>query len=125
MRRPSHALLPFLFVGLAACGNSDLPDPKNGGDDDPSIDAEPEPDGKVEKGGLIISSSPAVEIEVDGKSVGKAPITVNDLEAGVHTVRFLFDDDPMSLDVEIGEGEYQKVHQAWSPDASDAIMGGD
>jgi hypothetical protein len=116
-------LCTLVFLGLAACGNSEMPDPKTS-DDGPTLDAEPEPTAKSEKGGLIISSSPPVEIEVDGKSVGKAPVTVEDLEAGVHSVRFLFEDDPMSLDVEIGEGEYQKVHQAWSPDASDAIMGG-
>src|SRR5687768_14688059 len=111
------------IFGLAPACNKDMPDPNNG-EDEPTLDPEPMPEPKELKGGLIISSVPPVAVTVDGKKYKKTPVTVEGLEAGEHEVTFLFEgDDQTTLTVEIGEGEYRKVHQAISPDSSDAIMG--
>jgi len=75
--------------------------------------------------GLIITSSPnGIEIMVNGESVGNTPVTHEGLDEGEHEVTFMFEgDDRVTLTVSLGEGEFQKVHQSVSPNASDALMG--
>ena len=60
---------------------------------------------------------------VDGVKKGKTPITVEKLDEGTHEVTFTDPDDPVTLTVELGEGEFKKVHHSVSPDSSDARMG--
>lgn len=116
------ALSSVLAVG---CNGKQMPDPKEPSDDDePSLTADPLPEPKSLKAGLIITSSPSVEIQIDGKSVGKTPVEVDDLEPGTHDVTFMFEgDEKMTQTVTLGEGETQKLNQNVSPDSSDAIMG--
>ncbi len=114
------ALAGALCIG---CSGKDMPDPKEP-DSDPTLSSDPLPEPKALKAGLIITSSPSVEIEIDGKNVGKTPLEVNDLEPGTHDVTFLFDgDERMTQTVTLGEGETQRLNQNISPDSSDAIMG--
>lgn len=123
-----------LFAGglVLACAlglgcKKDMPDPKEPDpSDEPTLDAvDPVPDAAPLKAGLIITSSPSVEIQIDGKSVGKTPLEVDDLEPGTHDVTFMFEgDDKMTQTVTLGEGETRKLNQNVSPDSSDAIMGG-
>jgi hypothetical protein len=118
-------------VVLLACGpflgcGKDMPDPKEPKSDEPTLDGEePLPEPKELKAGLIITSSPSIEIKIDGKSVGETPLDLNDLEPGEHDVTFMFKgDDRITQTVNLGEGETQKLNQNVSPDGSDAIMGG-
>ena len=53
----------------------------------------------------------------------KTPITVENLDSGSHEVVFAHPDGPVTLTVELGEGEFKKVHHSQSPDASDARVG--
>ena len=104
--------------------NKDMPDPAEPKNDEPTLDApEPLPEPKDLKAGLIITSSPSVEIKIDGKSVGKTPVEVDDLEPGEHDVTFMFKgDDKLTQTVYLSEGETKKLNQNVSPDGSDAIM---
>jgi hypothetical protein len=74
---------------------------------------------------LIITSSPeGVEVMVDGSSVGQTPVTKEGLSSGEHEVSFVVaGDDKVTLTVSLEIGEFQKVHQSVSPDASDARLG--
>ncbi|MBW2459235.1 MAG: PEGA domain-containing protein, partial [Deltaproteobacteria bacterium] len=73
--------------------------------------------------GIIITSDPSFEVMVDGKKVGKTPLTIENLPAGTHDVTFI---DPeggnATQTVELAEGEFKKAHYASSPDSSDARM---
>ncbi len=124
-------MLPLLS-GLAVagalvigCSGDKKPDPKEPAiDDEPALVDDVPPPASL-KAGLIITSSPSVEIQIDGKSVGETPLEVNDLEPGSHDVTFLFEgDEKMTQTVNLGEGETKKLNQNVSPDSSDAIMGG-
>ena len=125
------AYTKLLSAGLVlACGlvlgcDKDMPDPKEPTTDEPTLDAEePLPEPKALKAGLIITSSPSVEIKIDGKLRGETPLEVNDLEPGEHDVTFMFKgDDKITQTVNLGEGETQKLNQNVSPNSSDAIMG--
>jgi hypothetical protein len=110
------------------CGTGKVPKPEEPklDDDDPTLSNDAPPQRSLEgQAGLIITSVPeGVEILVDGKSVGKTPVTAEKLNSGEHEVTFMFGgDDRVTLPVSLGEGEYQKVHQSVSPDGSDAQMG--
>lgn len=116
--------LPFL---LAGCGKDKVPEPADPTTDEPMLDMpapEPKGDSLEGKAGVIVTSSPeGVEILVDGKSVGKTPLTHEGLDSGAHDVTFMFEGDgKMTLSVDLGPGEFKKVHQSVSPDASDAQM---
>ena len=123
------------MVGLAAalllCGgckgkNSDVPDAEDEEYENPELlMGEAPPEKSLEnQAGLIIESPKPVEVLVDGRKVGKTPITVDNLSAGEHEVVFLDPDEGrVTMTVHLGAGEYQKVHHASSPDASDARMG--
>jgi hypothetical protein len=121
----------LLTAGLIlACGqflgcDKDMPDPNEPKSDEPTLDAEePLPQPKELKAGLIITSSPSVEVKIDGKSVGETPLEVNDLEPGEHDVTFMFKgEDKITQTVNLGEGETQKLNQNVSPNSADAIMG--
>lgn len=111
---------------VAGCGKDKVPEPKEP-TDEPMLDTpapEPQGDSLEGKAGVIVTSSPAgVEILVDGKSVGTTPLTHEGLESGSHDVTFLFEGDgKMTLTVDLGPGEFKKVHQSVSPDASDALV---
>ena len=109
------------------CGKGKVPKPKEPKlDNEPTLTAEPPPEKSLKgQAGLIITSSPeGIEIKVNGKSVGKTPVTKEGLDEGEHDVTFMFEgDDQVTLTVSLGEGEFQKVHQALSPNASDARIG--
>ncbi len=127
MRAYTNLLTPVLILSSAlaiGCGKA-MPDPKEPKPDTPTLDAaEPLPEPKEMKAGLIITSSPSVEIKIDGKSVGETPLEVNDLDPGEHDVTFMFKgDNKLTQTVNLGEGETQKLNQNISPDGSDAIMG--
>ena len=105
--------MKLLVVGLVSasafglgCGK-DMPDPKEPEPDEPTLDAvDPIPEPKELKAGLIITSNPSVEIKIDGKSRGKTPLEVTDLDPGAHEVTFMFEgDDKMTQTVNLGEGE--------------------
>ncbi len=95
-------------------------------DDEPTLSNDPPPERSLEgQAGLIITSSPSgVEVQVNGESVGKTPVTKEGLNSGEHDVTFMFEgeDNRVTLTVRLAEGEFQKVHQSLSPDASDAVM---
>lgn len=112
-----------LASGLFVACDKDMPDPQE--PKEPTLDVEePLPEPKALKAGLIITSSPSVEIQIDGKPRGKTPLEVTDLEPGEHDVTFMFKgDNKMTQTVNLGEGETQKLNQNVSPDSSDAIMG--
>jgi hypothetical protein len=95
-------------------------------DDEPVLTAEPPPRKSLEgQAGLIITSSPeGVEVMVDGTSAGTTPVTKEGLSSGEHEVTFMFGgDDKVTLTVSLEIGEFQKVHQSVSPNASDARLG--
>ncbi len=115
-----------LALTVVGCGKGKVPEPKNP-KDEPMLDMpapEPKGDDLEGKAGVIVTSSPeGIEIKVDGTSVGKTPLTHEGLDSGAHDVTFMFDgDDQVTLTVDLGPGEFKKVHQSVSPDASDASM---
>ena len=70
--------------------------------------------------GLIIASTPSTDVLVDGKPAGKTPVTVEGLATGMHEVTFLGPDgDNVTMTVELGEGQYQRVHHNVVPKASE------
>jgi hypothetical protein len=70
--------------------------------------------------GLIIASTPSTDVLVDGKPAGKTPITVEGLATGMHEVTFLGPDgDNVTMTVELGEGQYQRVHHNVVPKATE------
>lgn len=94
-------------------------------EDEPTLTNDPAPERSLEgQAGLIITSSPSgIEVQVNGTPVGKTPVTKEGLNSGEHDVTFMFEgDDRVTLTVRLSEGEFQKVHQSLSPDASDAVM---
>jgi hypothetical protein len=123
------AALALLLAGCKGKG-SDVPDGEGGDDEDyvnPTLlMGEPPPDRNLDnQAGLIIESPSPVEVLVDGKKVGKTPITVENLTSGEHEVVFLDPDEGrVTMTVNLSSGEYKRVHHASSPDASDARMGG-
>ncbi len=119
-----HAGLALACTLSIACGK-DMPEPKEPKPAEPTLDAEePLPEPKTLKSGLIITSSPPVEIMIDGKVRGTTPLEVDDLDPGEHDVTFMFEgDNRMTQTVTLGEGETRKLNQNVSPDSSDAIMG--
>jgi hypothetical protein len=126
----AHMKPLVLFAAIcfvAACsGNKNVPDPKDPAEADPMLSQDPVPERSLEnQAGLIITSSPAgVEVEVDGANVGTTPLEKTGLASGEHDVTFLFEGEgKRTLSVNLGEGEFQKVHQTASVDSSDAIMG--
>jgi hypothetical protein len=120
-------LAPLLLLGCESGGGT--PDPQEpsepyenplleGGDTPPNTSMD-------KQSGLIIDSNRPTEVMVDGKKVGKTPITVENLTAGEHEVVFLDSDEGnVTMTVDLGEAEYKRVHHAHAPDASDARMGG-
>jgi hypothetical protein len=122
----AHTLLVALFAGTLAlgCSKDKVPDPSEPRPTGPRLDADEDNPEKPLTSGLIITASPNVEVLVDGKSYGTTPVTAEPLKPGAHDVTFMFEgDDRVTLPVDLGEGEYQKVHQAISPNASDARIG--
>jgi hypothetical protein len=120
-------LVAVALFALPGCGKDKVPEPKDPTEEEPMLDMpapEPEGDDLEGKAGVIVTSSPeGVEILVDGKSVGTTPLTHEGLESGAHDVTFMFEGDgKMTLSVDLGPGEFKKVHQSVSPDASDAKM---
>lgn len=113
------ALLCTGCKSTAAVNEPDEPDPE------PALNAGPPPERSLENSaGIIISSSPSLEVKVDGKSVGKAPLTVEHLASGEHEVTFIDDaEGNATYTVELGEGEFKKLHHSRSPNASDARLG--
>ncbi len=122
--RMATGLLVVALVPLSACKKkNDVPEPQEPYVD-PTLDTEPPPkDNLKNSAGIIITSDPPFEVMVNGKKVGKTPLTVENLPAGSHEVTFI---DPeggnATQTVELGEGEFKKAHYAASPDSSDARM---
>jgi hypothetical protein len=120
----------LLLLGGCKGKDSEVPDAEEEGEyvnaEDLIGGGETPPEKSLEnQSGLIIESPVPVQVLVDGKKVGKTPITVDNLSAGEHEVVFLDPDEGrVTMTVHLGAGEYQKVHHAASPDASDARMGG-
>jgi len=52
---------------------------------------------------------------LNGRRVGRTPVTVDGLAAGTYEVTFLFPNDQSSLPVELAQGEYKKVHMQAAP----------
>lgn len=108
----------LVCAGCSSGGDVPPPDtPKT-----PVLDIQPEPPPTtVHMSGLDISSAPPMEVKVNGKSVGTAPLTVDNLSEGTYEVTFV---DPKHGDttmvVDLGNGEFKRVHHSVSPDASDA-----
>ena len=126
----AHMKPTILFAAIcfvAACsGNKNVPDPKDPAEADPTLTQEPVPERSLEnQAGLIITSSPeGVEVLVDGESVGTTPLEKTGLASGEHDVTYVFQGEgKRTLTVNLGVGEFQKVHQTASVDSSDAIMG--
>ncbi len=117
----------LMLASTAILGCSkDMPDPEEPKTkDEPTLDVpDPRPEPKSLMAGLIITSSPPVEIKIDGKSRGTTPLDLTDIEPGTHDVTFMFKgDERMTQTVTLAEGETQKLNQNVSPDSSDAIMG--
>jgi hypothetical protein len=125
-----NAYMTFLCVAAAAslslgCGPAKGKKAKEPQLDEPVLTDDPPPERNLEgQAGLIITASPNIEIKVDGKSVGTTPLTHEGLDSGEHEVTFMFEgDDQVTLTVNLDIGEFQKVHQSVSPNASDAQMG--
>lgn len=127
VRKYMVGLAAALLLGGGCKGkNSDVPDAEDEEYENPELlMGEAPPEKSLEnQSGLIIESPSPVEVLVDGRKVGKTPITVDNLSAGEHEVVFLDPDEGrVTMTVHLGAGEYQKVHHAASPDASDARMG--
>jgi hypothetical protein len=120
-------LVAAALLAASCGGKGNVPDPKEPEEPyvDPMLAGDP-PENRSLAGlaGLIISSSPdGIDVLVDGVKKGKTPITVEKLDEGTHEVTFAEPDDPVTLTVELGEGEFKKVHHSVSPDSSDARMG--
>ena len=74
--------------------------------------------------GIDITSSPSMEVMVNGKKVGATPTTVDKLPEGTYEVTFIDEKNGnTTMVVDLGEGEFKRVHHSISPDASDARMG--
>ncbi|MEM1031837.1 MAG: PEGA domain-containing protein [Myxococcota bacterium] len=116
-----------LFWGglIVACGSTaQVPEPKPAAaPTTPTLGFdEPAKDGPLESG-LIITASPDVEIQIDGESKGTTPLDIP-VPPGVHSVVWLFEgDNQVTMEVELSEGEFKRLNQNISPDASDAKMG--
>lgn len=118
--------LTLAFGSLVGCGgNSQVPDPKTAAEPtEPTLDAdEPVEDDKPLESGLIITASPNVEITIDGENKGTTPLDIP-VDPGVHSVVWLFEgENQVTMEIELSEGEWKKLNQNVSPDASDAKMG--
>jgi len=90
----------------------------------PTLDADdPIEDDKPLESGLIITSSPNVEISINGESKGTTPLDIP-VDPGVHSVVWLFEgENKVTMEIELSEGEWKKLNQNVAPDASDAKMG--
>jgi len=111
------------LAALAACTDKppQVPDPEAVVDVSPTLDEPPQED-LSHSSGVIVVSSPPTRIKVDGKDVGMSPVTVEDLSAGEHEVTFEDAGGDVTMTVDLGEGEYQKVHHNVTPKATDAKM---
>jgi hypothetical protein len=109
----------FMAAGwLAACGKPPaVPEAPTDEADLEVVPIAPEED-LSNSCGLIIASTPSTEVLVDGKSVGKTPITVEDLASGSHEVTFVGPGgDNVTMTVELAEGQYQRVQHNIVPTA--------
>ena len=122
--RAGSAFVIAALLAFTGCSSgSDVPPPKP--PTTPVLDTRPEPPpNRAIMSGLDITSSPSMEVKVNGKDVGTTPTTVDNLPEGTYEVTFV---DPKHGDttmvVELGEGEFKRVHHSVSPDASDARVG--
>jgi hypothetical protein len=123
VRMAAGLLVAALLPATACKKKNDVPEPQEPYVD-PTLEGDPPPERTLKNlAGIIITSDPSFEVMVDGKSVGKTPLTVEHLPEGVHEVTFI---DPeggnATQTVELGEGEFKKAHYAASPNSSDARM---
>jgi len=122
--RMATGLLVVALLPVTACTKkNEVPEPHEPYVD-PTLEGDPPPERTLKNmAGIIITSDPSFEVMVDGKSVGKTPLTVENLPEGTHDVTFI---DPeggnATQTVELGEGEFKKAHYSASPDSSDARM---
>jgi len=120
------AALTFALAPLVACGGkSQVPEPKTAEEPmEPTLDAtEPLDNDEPLESGLIITATPNVEVEIDGENKGTTPLDI-EVPAGSHSVVWLFEgDNKVTMDIDLSEGQWQKLNQNISPDASDAKMG--
>ncbi len=65
--------------------------------------------------GLIITSTPAVPICLDGREIGTTPVEIGSLGAGTHDITFLFPGDAVTQTVLPSVGEFIKVHHTSAP----------
>ena len=119
MSRSIWLVVPFV-VALGGCSDkTEVPAPKT--PQVPKISANPEPEHVVHMGGIDIQSSPAgLTVKVDGKEVGKTPVTVDKVKPGMHEVTFI---DPtngdVTMGVEVAEGQYPVLRHNVVPRATD------
>ena len=117
-------LLVAALLPVVACNKkSEVPEPQEPYVD-PTLEGDPPPNRSLKnKAGIIITSDPSFEVLVDGKPVGKTPLTVEHLPAGTHEVTFIDKEGGNATQmVELAEGEFKKAHYSTSPDSSDARM---
>jgi hypothetical protein len=126
--RTVPGLLAILGVALVSVGCADktkVPPPDDPADPvEPTMMAEPPPEEVRHLAGLVLEANNPTKVTVDGRDVGTTPITVENLEPGVHTVVFVSEKEgKVTLSVELAEGEYKKMRPIFSPDASEAKEG--
>jgi hypothetical protein len=109
-----------VLMTSAGCGGAQEPDPTWNPTVNPSSQEAWE-DKPVDESGLLdILSVPDVDVEVDGKAVGKTPITAYKVKPGSHDITFLDDvTGNRTLTVIVQPGEAKTVKTDRPPRAVD------
>lgn len=100
---------PLLLASLlAACGGAAKPVPNEPEPTMTTTQSEP-PAAKAMWATIeVLSSPPGMEVHLDGKSVGKTPITLDKVTPGMHDVTYKDEaNGDATYSVEVGEGEYK------------------
>ncbi|MBI4703066.1 MAG: PEGA domain-containing protein [Deltaproteobacteria bacterium] len=109
MKRCLEALTVAATLCWGCAGASTLPEPPPApteGEAPP-----PEPEQKPAAASLTITSSPETEVLLDGKPVGKTPVTLHDLEPGPHDVTYVDEEAGNStLPADLVPGQMNNIH---------------
>ena len=103
------ATLSLAACFACACAPADVPPPK---EPDPVLDAPPDEHRRAQTWATldISSSPPGMPVMLNGKAIGKTPITIDKLPAGNYDVTYKDEaNGDVTMPVELGEGEYRNV----------------
>ena len=118
-KKACAVFLPLFMAAVGCSGASEVPAPT--APKPPTIAPAPVPDQVVHKGSIEVQSSPAgLQVKVNGKVVGKTPVTIDNLAPGTHEVTYVDPQDgDVTMSVELGEGQYRVVRHNVAPSAVD------